>query len=368
MDHRSSCVEKIFHRRLQLFWWRLWFVGTIILATAGSPPLFAEGKDSLVILRNGDKITGEVKKLSKGVLYFKADYMTDAVQIDWTRVERLATGGDYNILLTNGERLAGKIDQGSPSVLGGPDFTIVNARTSLSVRRQQILELLPVEDTFWHQLTGSVDYGFGFTGGNDYVAQSSLSASAAYRTTRSFTQLDGSSVFNAQSGAKNSGRNTLDFEYAKAVNARWYAGALVDLLSSEQQDLTFRGSFGGGTGRDLIRERTTSFQVFGGAVLTRESYFASLGPNPQENNAEGFIRLGFETHTFKTMRIDAQATVFPSISTPGRFRFGAQSSLMFEIVHNLYWKFSVYENYDTRPPVAAPRNDFGTSTSFGWKF
>ncbi len=132
--------------------------------------------------------------------------------------------------------------------------------------------------------------------------------------------------------------------------------------------MTFRGSFGGGIGRDLIREATTSFQVLTGNVFTRENYFASLGPNPQENNEEGFIRFNFETHTFKTMQVDAQATVFPSISTPGRFRFGAQSSMMFEIVRNLYWKFSVYENYDTRPPVAAPKNDFGASTSVGWKF
>lgn len=132
--------------------------------------------------------------------------------------------------------------------------------------------------------------------------------------------------------------------------------------------MTFRGSFGGGIGRDLIREATTSFQVLTGNVFTRENYFASLGPNPQENNEEGFIRFNFETHTFKTMQVDAQATVFPSISTPGRFRFGAQSSMMFEIVRNLYGKFSVYENYDTRPPVAAPKNDFGASTSVGWKF
>jgi len=37
---------------------------------------------------------------------------------------------------------------------------------------------------------------------------------------------------------------------------------------------------------------------------------------------------------------------------------------MLEIVHNLFWKLSVYENFDSRPP----KNDFGVTTSFGWKF
>jgi hypothetical protein len=39
-----------------------------------------------------------------------------------------------------------------------------------------------------------------------------------------------------------------------------------------------------------------------------------------------------------------------------------------EIVHNLFWKLSVCENFDSRPPTNAPKNDFGVTTSFGWKF
>jgi hypothetical protein len=63
----------------------------------------------------------------------------------------------------------------------------------------------------------------------------------------------------------------------------------------------------------------------------------------------------------------AQATISPGVTTLGRFRFGAQGSTNFEIVRNFFWKFSVYENYDTHPPIVAPKNDFGTSTSLGWK-
>jgi hypothetical protein len=54
---------------------------------------------------------------------------------------------------------------------------------------------------------------------------------------------------------------------------------------------------------------------------------------------------------FKTLQFTGQAVVYPN-----------------ELVRNLYWKMSIYENYDTRPPVSAPKNDFGASTSVGWKF
>ena len=45
-----------------------------------------------------------------------------------------------------------------------------------------------------------------------------------------------------------------------------------------------------------------------------------------------------------------------------------ESSLKREIVRNFNLIFSVYENYDSQPPVRAPKNDFGTSTSIGWTF
>ena len=42
--------------------------------------------------------------------------------------------------------------------------------------------------------------------------------------------------------------------------------------------------------------------------------------------------------------------------------------LNLEIARNLYWSFTLYENYDTKPPVNANKNDFGVTNSIGWKF
>jgi hypothetical protein len=37
-------------------------------------------------------------------------------------------------------------------------------------------------------------------------------------------------------------------------------------------------------------------------------------------------------------------------------------------VRQLFWDFGLYENFDSRPPVNAPRNDVGVTTALGWKF
>jgi hypothetical protein len=60
--------------------------------------------------------------------------------------------------------------------------------------------------------------------------------------------------------------------------------------------------------------------------------------------------------------------VFPGLTDPGRLRLSTQSNVRIEIVRNLYWDFGLYENFDSRPPINAPRNDVGITTSLGLKF
>ena len=44
------------------------------------------------------------------------------------------------------------------------------------------------------------------------------------------------------------------------------------------------------------------------------------------------------------------------------------SDLNIKIAKDFYWGFHLYENFDSKPPVQADKNDLGISTSLGWKF
>jgi len=48
-------------------------------------PAQAKRKD-LVIMKNGDRLTGEVKKLEHGVLYVDLDYVSGSIGLDWLKV------------------------------------------------------------------------------------------------------------------------------------------------------------------------------------------------------------------------------------------------------------------------------------------
>lgn len=337
------------------------------MALLGPPALLAKRKDDVIVMKNGDRLTGEIKKLENGQLYFKADYMLNTIQLNWALVDRLESKDLYNISLTDGRIYTGAIEKTEHPGAEPSEFSILLAEAAIPVPRKQVVSVSPVENGFWKQLTGSIDYGFSYTGGSQ-ATQSSLSAEVAYRAEKWQAEANGSSVFNAQSGSANSGRNTLDLFYAKNLTERWFAGAVVDLLNSQQQDLTLRTLSGLGIGRMLVRTDRTALNLLMGADYTRERYAPESGLNPRVNNAEALFQVRYTMYRFAKTQLSVQGYGYPSLTTLGRFRSGVQSAFKLDLFRNFYWKLSLYENFDSHPPVQANKNDFGTSTSMGWTF
>ncbi len=77
-------------------------------------PAQAKRKD-LVIMKNEDRLTGEVKKLEHGVLYVDLDYVSGSIGLDWLKVERVQSSGGFQVVLKNGERVAGTIEKVTPA-------------------------------------------------------------------------------------------------------------------------------------------------------------------------------------------------------------------------------------------------------------
>jgi putative salt-induced outer membrane protein YdiY len=152
------------------------------------------------------------------------------------------------------------------------------------------------------------------------------------------------------------------------LTGKWVAAGVFSLLKSNQQDLDLRSTYGGAFGRRLIQTDKTSLLAIAGADYSHERYFAQAGTVPIRNNAESLVGLTFSTFRFRTVDVNSQLFVFPSLTDLGRVRLGSQSNLQIELVRNLYWNLQLYENFDSRPPINAPKNDLGITTSLGWKF
>jgi putative salt-induced outer membrane protein YdiY len=329
--------------------------------------LFGKRKDDVVVMKNGDKFTGEIKSLKYGELIFKSDYIKDSVHLDWKRVETLQSQDTLIVALSDGERLTGFIGKEGTPADAGKAFKIAAAGSAIEVRPSEVIAIGQREGNFWNQLTGSINYGFGFASGNNST-NSSLGADVAFRTSKNSVQLAASSQFDSQTNAKITNRFTFDSQYGRMLTNKWIAVGLLSLLKSNQQKLTLRSAYGGGFGRKLMQTDRTSATVIAGTAYSHESYVPQPGTEPVRNNAESLLGITFSTFRFKTLNLNTHALVFPSLIEPGRLRLSSQSNLRIELVRNFHWNFQLYENYDTRPPINAAKNDLGVTTSLGWTF
>jgi hypothetical protein len=340
--------------------------GAILFGLLSVLAISAKNKDDVVIMKNGDRLTGEIKGLQRGELSFKADYMAEAVRLDWARVERLESQATFMILMADGKLVTDVMRVLPANSNEVANFVIGSAHQALRVQQLEVIRITPADSRFWKRLEGSIDFGLSFTSGNDQY-QTELTATTTYRTgSNSFTtSID--SAFSGQHEGTSTKRNQFTFDYRKQLSARWFAGGLFDLLHSDQQSLNLRTSVGGLIGRNLKQTERTRLSVFGGVVGTRENYSAALG-KPKATNADALAGFDFGTFRFTTTDIRSRFGLFPSLTTPGRMRMQATSDLRIKIVKDLYWGFHFYENFDSKPPISANKNDLAVSTSLGWKF
>ncbi|MCM3869537.1 MAG: DUF481 domain-containing protein [Pyrinomonadaceae bacterium] len=326
----------------------------------------AKHLDDVVVLKNGDRLTGEIKGLQRGELKFKASYMAEAVRLDWARVARLESKSTFLVYLTDGTLFTDSVQLLPANTAEIDNFAIGVDQKAVRVKQMDVLRITPVEARFWQQLEGSIDLGLGFTSGNDQY-QADLSATATYRKgSHSVTgSVDGS--YSGQTEGESSARREFAFDYRKQLSPKWYTGGIFSLLRSDQQSLDRRTTVGGILGRNIKQTERTRFSIFGGLATTREKYSASVG-TPRATNVDAITGLDFATFRFTTTDITSRFSLFPSLTTPGRMRMQFTSDMRIKIAADLYWGFHVYENFDSKPPVSADKNDLGISASVGWKF
>ena len=338
----------------------------LLAATLCASPAQAKATDDVVVLKNGDRLTGEIKSLQRGELRFKAGYMAEAVRLDWSQVERLESTGRYLIALTDGRLFTDTLRLAPAGGTRADNFMIGSGANGIRAKQLEVVKLTPVSAGFWGQLTGAVDFGTSYTSGTGQY-QTQLSASATYR--RGDHSLTGrvDSAFSGQTEGSSSARNQFTFDYRKQLSPRWYAGGLFDLLRSDQQSLALRTTVGGLVGRNLKQTERTRLSVFGGLAGTRENYSSDVG-KPRATNADALAGIDFTTFRFRTTDLSSRFLFYPSLTTPGRTRVQFNTDLRFELYKDLYWGFHLYENFDSKPPVKADRNDLGISTSLGWRF
>jgi hypothetical protein len=328
--------------------------GLLLLVGAGAAE--AQKTDS-VWIRNGDRITGEVKSLSRGLLKYSTDDL-GTIYIEWDKVDRISTTTILEIQLESGRKYYGPLGLGSAGWL-----VLRGVRLPLA----DIVTMAPIEGKFLGRLSGYLDLGFSYQKANKAV-QLSTGAKVVYRDPRTETTLGITTFVEDRDDAEETSRLSAALTERVFLSNRWSTGLVVGYDQNEELDLAGRGRLVGFGARTLAQSNHIEVAATGGLVLTRERYFST---DSTSNGFEGLIGATFRAFRYDRPKLDASLTsqAFPSFSIKGRVRLQNDLRLSYELVKDFMLTVTLFDTYDSKPPAAgAPKNDFGTTLAITWTF
>jgi hypothetical protein len=332
---------------------------TIFLILIFSVNTFAQRED-IVVMQNGDHITGEIKRLEVGILTFKTDDM-ETISIKWDKVKSVQTKNIFEIELQDGRVYYGSILPGEIEeslIIKG-----VTAETRLFM--PYIVKITRIRETFWEILDGYIRLGASFTKASG-VGQLSFGFNGNYRTKKFYTELTANSVITTTNAEQTSRKQDINLSYRRFLENKWFWGGLLGAEENTELGIQLRTTIGGGVGNIFLQTNLNWFYGLAGLTVNREWFIDST---EAVNNIEALINGQYRLFVYDHPKIGLATSLnlFPSITNFGRIRSDFNVDLDWEIIIDLYWVLSFYFNYDSKPTSTASKTDYRFETSFKYE-
>jgi hypothetical protein len=333
-------------------------------------PVFTRGatKD-VVVMKNGDRLTGEVKHVEAGVLKFDLDYVDGSILIDWAKVARLESSALFLVQLQDGSIHSGKlVTQEAPAGTTAKVEIRVEEQAPLMVDKSDVVRITQTSESLLKRVSGNITLGSQYSKGNS-TSQYNIASELDYQETRWGARTAYSSNLSSSTGATTSTRNQLDLEAYHFLPWKnyFYAGS-VGFLQSSVQGINRQTNVGMGLGRYFKNTDRVRFSVVGGLGWQGTQYAPSTQIEQSQNLAVGLILANLEVFSFKKTRLNVNASLAPALTDAGRYFSKVNVSYYLKVFGKIDWNFSFYGNWDTKPPLQLQSSDYGTSTGLSYTF
>ena len=330
--------------------------------------LFARDKTDILVMRNGDHITCEVKGLDAGVLFISIDYVDGTTQVDWSKVARLESKQLFVVKTADGSVYTGELRTEETGPNRPVQIKVLLAEQEEVVNRSQVVRMVATSERFWDRFNGDVSFGVIYSKGNEST-QFSLGSSTVYVRERWNAGYSFDSNLSSTSGVNTSTRNSLALTAFHLLPPKnWLWGGVGGFLQSSVQGISVQTLVGAGVGRYLKNTNRVNLMVLGGAGWQDTKYEPTKTPIGRQQTAAAMIYAKASFFKFSKTNFDGTAVVLPSLSDPGRVRTDLNLTFYQKIFGNLNWNLSFYGNWDNQPPPGLNSSDYGTSSGLSWSF
>ena len=320
-----------------------------------------------MVLGNGDRITGEVKGLSRG----KLDYSTDdagRLSIEWERVARIQSPNPFEVEMGSGVKYFGRLENGEAD-----GSVVIRDSVVVTVRIHDVVTITPLNAGLFQRMRGFLDVGFTLAKANQ-ATTFSLSGETDYRGPKLGTRLSFDSYVQGQEFSPTTTRNAGTLTFAWFLPKRWSAFGLGAVEQNDELDLNLRVTGGGGMARVLQRSNRGDLSAAAGLVATSERFDVggdSTTAVEERSNLEGLLLLGWNAYRFDTPKLDFSTTVelYPSFTEAGRVRGEVSLRLKYELFPDFNVGINLNDTFDSDPPGEdIATNDYITTLTIGWSY
>jgi hypothetical protein len=322
---------------------------------------FATEKTDIVILKNGDRVTGEIKSLEAGLLQVKTDTM-GMIYIEWRFISELISELNQSVESADGRRWLGKLQK--PET--GEHIVVNTGGGPVDLSTTEVVTVWPVAATFLDKVDLDVSLGFDYSKSTD-ITNFNLGVNFQHRSDNRLTEGFLRSDITRQQAGDDQNRQEIILSQQFLRSEQKFRTWVVGLDSNDALGVDLRLFGGGAIGKYLIKTNNKWLSVSGGLLVTQE--------NPQEaeseNNLEGVFsgRYRFFRYATPERTFDTTLTLFPSVTDFGRVRTNLRSTFKLEFIEDLFWSMELYATHDSHPlSEDAEKTDYGLITGIGWSY
>lgn len=345
--------------------------GTALLGAAllWGPTTDVGPREDVLFMKNGDRMTCEIKTMDAGAVYVSLDYVDGTISVEWSRIARLQSPQLFLVELDDGSVYSGLI---SIDPVEGTDSVMVQitppSGPPLSIEKSRIAGLSRTSDTFWGRLNGNLSSGISFTKGNETTTYN-ISSNVNYPRPRWSASLTFNSNLSSSAGTSTSTRNQLSLNVGHLMRwNNWFYSGFASGLQSAEQQISLQTGLGGGVGRYFKKTSNVKISGTGGLVWQQTTYESSVTSTDVQSILGAMLLGKVQYVRFKKMSLVLTADAIPSLSEVGRFYFNTNASYFLKLFGEINWNLSFYGNWDTKPPAGTTGNDYGLNSGLSWTF
>jgi hypothetical protein len=321
----------------------------------------------VIVLKNGDRVTGEILELEYGLLRLETDDM-GTINIEWSAIASIDSQYTFDVQRAGGRQYAGVIATSED----GEELVIRDENGEESVPFSSVVRVTELETGFWQRVSGSMSVGFNYTKSTG-IRTSSINISSQYQAEQLKATLDISAYETSSPDTEPSARENLTSTVQFQRERPSFLMLLNSLERNDELGIDARLTTGGGLARYIAQDQDSELMLFAGAVANQEwtnDEAESIDADDSQQSLEGVLGASWRIFRFNDPQVSLASTayLYPSLTEQGRHRGTLDVSLRREIISDLFFDISLYESYDSDPPSGGETTDYGIVTSLGYKF